>query len=126
VDHDVQAAQAAASGRLHCAGRAGARLGGDGFEGNPAIVLTVTVKMLPSASGTFDFNQFDYSARAADGTTLDMAVVDNGPPELNSGTLAPGQSAKGAIMYDLGGASSHGVTVTCAPGLSTLAFWTVS
>lgn len=95
------------------------------YEGRPAIVLTVTVTALPTLKGTYSFNTFDFAARAKDGTTLDPAVLDNGPAELNSGDLAAGQTAKGAIMYKLGTAASSGVTVTYAPGLSTLAFWTV-
>jgi hypothetical protein len=95
------------------------------YQGRPAIVLTVTVTASANLAGSYSYNEFDFSARAGDGTTLDQAVLDDGPAELHSGDLAAGQTAKGAIMFVLGSAKASGVTVTYAPGFDTLAFWTV-
>lgn len=62
------------------------------------VGLTVTYDC---TTGKCDYNPFDFTMRAADGTEAQASYGEGFDPQLNSGTIGAGSKAKGVITYDL-------------------------
>lgn len=87
--------------------------------------LLVEVSYL-CTEGVFDYNQFDWGLRDSEGRTYDsFGSYSSGydEPDLNSGTLANGSTARGVIIFD-GPASDVQVEYTLGYG-SAPATWEV-
>lgn len=83
-----------------------------------SIVATISMQC---TSGTVPYNQFDWSATAADGTKLDSAFDPDVKNGLSSGDLASSQKVMGTVAFE--GNTAKGVTVTYSGGFSALAYW---
>jgi hypothetical protein len=82
--------------------------------------VTVTCK-----TGSVNYNMFDWSAVAGDGTKLDLGSDVNVTSELSSGTLAAGQKVTGNVQFAGGQAQLHGARIVYGGFSGDLAYWTV-
>jgi hypothetical protein len=88
-----------------------------------SIVAKVTVTC---KTGSVNYNMFDWTAVAGDGTKLDLGSDIDVTNELHSGTLAAGQKVTGAVQFAGGQAQLHGARIVYSGGFSgDLAYWTV-
>ena len=89
------------------------------FQGGN-IVASVSVQ---ATSGAIDYNRFDWSATAGDGTSLDISIGNGVKNVFASGTLAAGQKYTGNLVYAGTAAQVKGSNWTYTNGLTTLAYW---
>lgn len=82
--------------------------------------VTVTCK-----TGSVEYNQFDWTMVAGDGSKLDLGSDFNITGELHSGTLAAGQKVTGVVQFAGGQAQLHGGRVIYGGFSGDLAYWTV-
>ncbi|GGM27876.1 DUF4352 domain-containing protein [Dactylosporangium sucinum] len=85
-------------------------------------VIVVSVSITCKA-GSIDYNTFDWSMLAGDGTKLDTGFSIDVKNQLHSGTIGAGQSVTGNLVFEGTAAQMKGAQVQFSPSFDTLAYW---